>query len=90
MAQQEKGNIEMVENSTTAEEMQPPDSKGGAPLMRSKADDLSVWQCVWLYKRVGVISMIAAFAASLDGYRKAFLSCWSSDPEFARADALHK
>jgi sugar porter (SP) family MFS transporter len=69
MAQQEKGNIEMVENSTTAEEMPPPDSKGGAPLMRAKADDISVWQSVWLYKRVGVISMIAAFAASLDGYQ---------------------
>ena len=90
MAQQEKGNIEMVENSTTADEMPPPDSQGGAPLMRSKADDLSVWQCVWLYKRVGVISMVAAFAASLDGYRKAFLTCRSSDPEFARADALHE
>jgi SP family general alpha glucoside:H+ symporter-like MFS transporter len=89
MAQQEKGNIEMVENRTTAEEMPPQDSKGGAPLMRSKADELSVWQSVRLYKRVGVIAMIAAFAASLDGYRMAFLTCRSSDPEAARADTVH-
>ncbi|SMR42963.1 unnamed protein product [Zymoseptoria tritici ST99CH_1E4] len=37
--------------------------------MRSKADDDSVWQSMKKYKRVGVVAMSAAFAASLDGYQ---------------------
>jgi SP family general alpha glucoside:H+ symporter-like MFS transporter len=73
MAQHGKSDIEMVEDRTTAEEMPHPDSKGGAPLMRSKADDFTVWQAVRRYKRVGLIAMTAAFCASLDGYRKVFL-----------------
>jgi hypothetical protein len=88
MTQQGKAEIEMVENSTTVEDLPAMDSKGGAPLMRSKADDLSVWQSVRLYKRVGFIAMAAAFCASLDGYRKAFLTCQSAD-ENARADRVH-
>lgn len=76
MAQQQgKDDGEIIENNTTAEEfeMEPPNSKGGAPLMRSKADDLSIWQTARLYKRVGFIAMAAAFCAALDGYRKLFL-----------------
>ena len=74
MAQQEKFDSEMIENSTAAEEMPPrtPTFKGGAVLMRSKADDLTVWQSMQRYKRVGFIAMAAAFCASLDGYRKPF------------------
>lgn len=60
---------EMIEHSTTFEEMPPATSKGGAPLMRSKADDLTVWQSVRRHKRVGLIAMAAAFCASLDGYQ---------------------
>ncbi|KAE8372412.1 general substrate transporter [Aspergillus bertholletiae] len=44
-------------------------SKGGAPVMRSKEDDLSVWQTVRRYKFVSVVAMAAAFSAALDGYQ---------------------
>ncbi|TVY52349.1 General alpha-glucoside permease [Lachnellula cervina] len=66
-----KADTEMIEHTTAVQEleMQVPNSKGGAPLMRSKADDLTVWQSVRIYKRVGVIAMLAAFSASLDGYQ---------------------
>lgn len=63
-----KGDIDMVERSTGNDHMPP--SKGGAPLLRSKVDDLSIWQSVLIYKRVGFIAMAAAFCAALDGYRK--------------------
>ncbi|GIK07192.1 hypothetical protein Aspvir_002848 [Aspergillus viridinutans] len=43
--------------------------KEAAPLMRSKEDDLTVWQSVRRYRMVGVIAMAAAFSASLDGYQ---------------------
>lgn len=43
---------------------------GDGLVMRSKADDLTVWQSVRRYKTVGYIAMLAAFCASLDGYRK--------------------
>lgn len=69
MAQQGKPDSEMIENSSTVKEMQLPISSGGVPLMRSKADDLTVWQSVRLYKRVWLIAMAAAFCASLDGYQ---------------------
>lgn len=65
---------EMIEHSTAINDRAAPTSKGGAPLMRSKADDLTVWESVRVYKRVGLIAMTAAFCASLDGYRKAFLT----------------
>lgn len=65
---------EMIENYNNAKEMQPPSSEGGAPLMRSKADDLTVWQSIRRHKIVGLIAMTAAFCASLDGYRMAFSS----------------
>ncbi|TVY39069.1 General alpha-glucoside permease [Lachnellula subtilissima] len=65
-----KSDAEMIEHTTAQEvEMQIPNPKGGAPLMRSKADDLTVWQSARVYKRVGVIAMLAAFSASLDGYQ---------------------
>ncbi|TVY14735.1 General alpha-glucoside permease [Lachnellula arida] len=66
-----KADTEMIEHITAAQEleMQIPNPKGDAPLMRSKADDLTVWQSVRIYKRVGVIAMLAAFSASLDGYQ---------------------
>jgi MFS transporter, SP family, general alpha glucoside:H+ symporter len=83
MVQQAKLDSEMIENSTIAEAIPPITSKGGALLMRSKADDLTVWQSVRRYKRVGIIAMVVAFCASLDGYRKAYLTGWPVDPEDA-------
>lgn len=65
---QGKRDIDMVERTNTTEEHIPP-TKGDNPLMRSKADELSVWQSALIFKRVGVIAMTAAFCAALDGYR---------------------
>lgn len=62
-----KGQVEMVENSAIVH-------ADSAPIMRAKADDLSVWQSVRKYKRVGIIAMAASICASLDGYRKASLT----------------
>lgn len=67
--QQPKTDIELVEGTATTEEKMPT-TKGDNPLMRSKADELSVWQSAMMFKRVGLIAMTAAFCASLDGYRK--------------------
>ncbi|TVY24802.1 General alpha-glucoside permease [Lachnellula hyalina] len=66
-----KADAEMIEHTAVEQELEMhiPNPKGGAPLMRSKADELSVWQSVRVYKRVGVIAMLAAFSASLDGYQ---------------------
>ncbi|ENH62787.1 Putative glucose transporter HXT5 [Fusarium oxysporum f. sp. cubense race 1] len=55
--QQAKAHTETVEDT------------GEGLLMRSKLDDLSVWQSVRRFKRVGCIAMLAAFSASLDGYQ---------------------
>lgn len=45
-------------------------SQAGATMqMRSKSDDLSVWQSMVKHKLVGLVAMSAAFSASLDGYR---------------------
>lgn len=43
---------------------------GAAPQMRSKMDDLSVWESVKAYRLVTCVGMAAAFSASLDGYRE--------------------
>lgn len=43
---------------------------GAAPQMRSKMDDLSIWESVKAYKLVTAVAMAAALSASLDGYRK--------------------
>ena len=44
--------------------------KPGAPQMRSKDDDLGVWETVKQYKLITAVAMAGAFAASLDGYRE--------------------
>lgn len=69
-----KGDIQMVENHSNYADTQLHDLKGGTPMLRSKADDLSIWRSVRQYKRVGFIAMAAAFCAALDGYRKLHLS----------------
>ena len=45
-------------------------SFGHMPVMRSRSDELSVWQSARRHKLLGVIAMGAAFSAALDGYRK--------------------
>ncbi|OAL54016.1 general substrate transporter [Pyrenochaeta sp. DS3sAY3a] len=39
------------------------------PVMRSRSDELSVWQAARRYKLLGAIAMAAAFSASLEGYQ---------------------
>ncbi|CCT75871.1 probable maltose permease (MalP) [Fusarium fujikuroi] len=57
---------------------------GEGLLMRSKLDDLSVWQSVRRFKRVGCIAMLAAFSASLDGYQINLNGGIVSNPGFIR------
>lgn len=55
--------------------------------MRSRADGLSVWQSAGQFKMASLIAMIAAFGASLDGYRKLsrrYLLGWGSTDRSAR------
>jgi hypothetical protein len=87
MAQQEKAESEMLETTTVASAMQPPISEGAPPLMRSKEDDLSIWQSALRYKRVGLLAMTVSFCAALDGYRKAYsYQARSADVEDDRAN----
>lgn len=58
-----------VERTPTNDELDQ-SSKSGSPVMRSKADELSIWQSLRKNKLVGLIAMSAAFTAALDGYRK--------------------
>lgn len=68
--QEGKSNVEMVEQTSSGERQMPISKGEGHHLMRSKADQLSVWRSVLLFRRVGCIAMIAAFCAALDGYRR--------------------
>lgn len=65
---------EGIDNETIEEDnVQPqnaPVNNEEGPVLRAASDDLSVWQSVRRFKRVGYIAMAAAFCASLDGYRK--------------------
>ena len=65
--------VETVENRRANNEV-PPEltGDGSEAVMRSKEDELSVWQTVQRYKFAGTIAMTAAFCASLDGYRENF------------------
>ncbi|KAJ4328834.1 hypothetical protein N0V84_000621 [Fusarium piperis] len=60
--QQAKQDTEMVERRASGDAVT-------MPVMRSRFDDLGVWQSVRRYKHVGLIAMTAAFCASLDGYQ---------------------
>jgi hypothetical protein len=79
--QQDKRDIQMVERTTTNDDQMP--TKDENPLMRSKVDDLSVWQSARKFKRVGFMAMAAAFCAALDGYRKTHL-CFTRNPASQR------
>ncbi|CRG86849.1 General alpha-glucoside permease [Talaromyces islandicus] len=64
-----KAETETVEHCARTETVDSENTKKGALLMRSNADDLSIWQSVRHYKLLGVVAMAAAFSASLDGYQ---------------------
>lgn len=53
-----------------AQQRQDPVTQDDGPVLRAASDDLSIWQSVRRFKKVGYIAMAAAFCASLDGYRK--------------------
>lgn len=65
-----KPKSENIEHAITTKEMETQIEKGSTPVMRTKEDDLGIWQSVRRYKWVSTLAMIAAFSASLDGYRK--------------------
>ena len=44
--------------------------KGYGAAMRTKADELGIWQSLRKNRLVALIAMGAAFSAALDGYRK--------------------
>ncbi|KAH7127828.1 general substrate transporter [Dactylonectria estremocensis] len=67
--QQPQGEIDTIEHRDQVDEVQQTLDKGGVPLMRSREDDLGVWDTTLKYKTIGVIAMAAAFSASLDGYQ---------------------
>lgn len=64
-----KVNSETIENASAHDRPTTP-VKDGELLMRSREDDLSVWQCVVRFKKVSLIAMLASFSAALDGYRE--------------------
>lgn len=71
--QQGKTGVTMVEQTSGAERQMSVSKNVGHHVMRSKADELSVWRSLLIFKRVGCIAMAAAFCAALDGYRKTAL-----------------
>jgi SP family general alpha glucoside:H+ symporter-like MFS transporter len=68
-----KENVENIEDLSPNQRDEMP-TKSMGPIMRSREDDLGVWQCVLRFKTVSLIAMTAAFSASLDGYRKPLVS----------------
>jgi hypothetical protein len=76
--EQDKAKTDMVEQWVPNQMEHDEVTKGDAPVMRSKVDDLSVWQSVRQYKVIGVVAMAAAFSASMDGYRGFFMPSFSS------------
>jgi SP family general alpha glucoside:H+ symporter-like MFS transporter len=63
----------IVEHDTKEDELPGASEKCAPPAMRSKSDDLTVWEAVKRYKLVTLVAMGAAFSASLDGYRQSLL-----------------
>ena len=61
---------EVVGKSTMAENIETALEKGQPVLKKSALDRLSPWRAMLSYKRVSLVCMMAAFSASLDGYRE--------------------
>jgi SP family general alpha glucoside:H+ symporter-like MFS transporter len=64
-----KSHAENIENVSSDQGDGMP-TKSMGPIMRSREEDIGVWQCARRFKTVSLIAMTAAFSASLDGYRK--------------------
>ncbi|KAJ5950918.1 uncharacterized protein N7479_009331 [Penicillium vulpinum] len=63
-----KANVEDIEDASSNHGDTMP-TKSVGPIMRSREDDLTIWQCVLRFKTVSLIAMTAAFSAALDGYQ---------------------
>jgi len=64
-----------TDEKVAAVHMDEPDDlkKADAPVvLRTRADDLSVWNALFLYKRIVAILVLAGFCASLDGYQSRY------------------
>ncbi|KAJ5256738.1 hypothetical protein N7478_012842 [Penicillium angulare] len=59
-----KNDSENIENVHSIDER-----ASNAHVLRSKADELSVWQTARQFKVISMVAMIASFSASLDGYQ---------------------
>ncbi len=66
-----------MEHANPTEQQFPSAANVNHAQMRSKLDDLSVWESVKRQKLITIVAMSAAFSASLDGYRKSpFETSW--------------
>ncbi|KAF3764006.1 general substrate transporter [Cryphonectria parasitica EP155] len=65
----EKPEQEGIERALTTGEDDAGNMKGDRHVMRARADDLGIWETVKRYRLVTLVGMIAAFAATLDGYQ---------------------
>lgn len=64
-----------LEDTGSAEHQEMPEKiqYDGSQQMRSKIDDLTVWESVKKHRLITLVAMAAAFSAALDGYRKFLL-----------------
>lgn len=46
------------------------EKKGPVQQMRTKSDDLPIWETIKTYKLVTLLAFAASFSAALDGYRE--------------------
>lgn len=80
-----KTNIETIEHVSPEET---PANSGGGPVMRSRTDDLGIWQSVVRFKVVSLVAMAASFSAALDGYRKMTSNVSVSDELREESDSV--
>lgn len=69
-ASDEKPDVITTEHLADAGENGGDGATGSAMAMRARDDDLSIWHSLQKHKLVVTIAMVAAFSASLDGYRE--------------------
>ena len=62
--------VDRVDPDPTMDDANMAMAKGQIVQFRSELDDMSVWQAAKYYKRIWILCMLAAFSASLEGYRK--------------------
>lgn len=61
--------ITAVRSNVEADHEKPVEAADHVPIQLMAVDKLSVWQAVWLYKRIGLFCFLASLTASLDGYQ---------------------